>query len=82
MIVHRTTSINQWEAIAGKECSYPLQVRSSSWLYDIRMKKSYIQSLPPMPVKDAACLMYLFNGEITANESINLMRGENVLVEN
>ena len=76
------TSINKWRAIAGKESSYPLQVRSSSWLYDIRMEIGNIQSLPAMPVKDATCLIYLFDGEITVNESINLKRGESALVEN
>lgn len=76
------TSINKWRAIAGKESGYPLQVRSSSWLYDIRMEKSNSQSLPPMPVKEATCLIYLFAGEIKVNKNINLKRGESVLVEN
>ncbi|MBC7935474.1 MAG: hypothetical protein H7Y86_09010 [Rhizobacter sp.] len=74
--------MGRWRAIAGKESSYPLQVRSSSWLYDIRIEKSNSQFLPSMPVKDATCLIYLFAGEITVNESVNLKRGESVLVEN
>jgi quercetin 2,3-dioxygenase len=76
------TTTNKWRAIAGKESSYPLQVRSSSWLHDIQMETGNIQSLPIMPVKDATCLIYLFAGEITVNENINLKKGESVLVEN
>jgi quercetin 2,3-dioxygenase len=75
-------SINKWRAIAGKEASYPLQVRSNSWLYDIKMEKDNIQFLPALPVKDATCLIYLFGGEIIVNERINLKRGESIVVEN
>jgi redox-sensitive bicupin YhaK (pirin superfamily) len=74
-------SINQWRAIAGKESSFPLQVRSSTWLYDIRMEKNNHQILPQLPVANASSLLYVFEGEIRVNESIVLTRGESVLVE-
>lgn len=74
-------SLNQWRAIAGKADTYPLQIRSSSWIYDLRLESGNEQTLPPLPVSGATCLLYVFGGEIMANETISLTTGESLLVE-
>jgi redox-sensitive bicupin YhaK (pirin superfamily) len=75
-------SINEWRPIAGKDNDFPLQIRSSTWIYDMRLEKEKIQSLPKVPVNDAIYLIYLFDGEIMVNDSISLQKGESLLVEN
>ena len=76
-----TYSINKWRAIAGKGSEYPLQIRSSTWLYDIRMEKGNQQTLPPLPIANASCLIYLFNGKVTVNDTIELSKGESIIEE-
>ncbi len=74
-------SLNQWRAIAGKQDTYPLQIRSSSWIYDTRLEIGNAQILPPLPVAGATCLLYVFGGAVRVNETISLITGESLLVE-
>lgn len=76
-----TYSINKWRPIAGKGSGFPLEVRSSTWLYDIRMEKGNSQTLPELPVANASCLVYLFNGKVTVNDTIELKKGESIFEE-
>lgn len=77
-----TYSINEWRAIAGKETSYPLQIRSSTWILDMRLQKDHPQGLPPMPVERASCLLYVFDGEVLVQGEIALTKGESLFIEN
>ena len=74
-------SLNQWRAIAGKQATSPLQIRSSSWIYDLRLETGNAQTLPPLPVTQATCLLYVFGGAVTVNETISLTTGESMLIE-
>lgn len=74
-------STNKWRALAGKENTYPLQIRSSTWLYDIRMEKENSQTLPSLPVTNTSRLLYVFDGEVLVNEKITLTKGESIFVE-
>ena len=74
-------SRNQWRALASKEDTYPLQIRSGSWIYDLLLETGNVQTLPPLPVNGATCLLYVFGGDVVANETISLTTGESLLVE-
>jgi quercetin 2,3-dioxygenase len=74
-------SRNEWREVAGKEDTFPLQIRSNSWIYDIRLEQGKQQSLPVLPLKDATCLVYLFDGLLAVNENINIQKGESLVVE-
>jgi quercetin 2,3-dioxygenase len=75
-------SLNQWRKIAGKGKDYPLEIRSNTWLMDIRLEKGKEISLPEAPADNTAFLFYVFNGDIQVKEDMLLAKGESVLIEN
>ncbi|KQT27629.1 pimeloyl-CoA dehydrogenase [Chryseobacterium sp. Leaf405] len=74
-------SDNHWRKIAGKGDDYPLQIRSSTWLMDLRLEKNQEITLPEAPSENAVFLFYVFAGKINVNETMALVTGESVLVE-
>jgi redox-sensitive bicupin YhaK (pirin superfamily) len=74
-------SINRWRKIAGKGMDYPLQIRSDTWLMDMRLDQGTTVHLPKPPAENTAFLFYVFNGQIQVNEDIILAAGESVLIE-
>lgn len=75
-------SINQWRKIAGKGKDYPLQIRSTTWLMDIRLEKGEKILLPEPFSPNAAFLFYVFDGAININNRILLNTGESSIIEN
>jgi redox-sensitive bicupin YhaK (pirin superfamily) len=75
-------SLNDWRAIGGKGDGFPLQIRSSTWIYDMRLEQGKQQSLPVSPVRNATCLVYVFDGSLSVNENIIIKKGESLVVEN
>jgi redox-sensitive bicupin YhaK (pirin superfamily) len=73
-------SLNHWRKLAGKDESFPLIVRSDSWLYDSRLEKDQQIVLPEFPEAATDVLVYLFGGEITIEGSERLKPGESLLV--
>ena len=74
-------SLNDWRAVAGMGDDFPLQIRSNTWIYDMRLEEGKQQSLPVLPLSDATCLIYLLDGVLTVNENINIQKGESLVVE-
>ena len=75
-------SLNQWRKIAGKGSNYPLQIRSNTWLMDMRFEKGEEVLLPEISAENVAFLFYVFNGEVQVNEGMQLTTGESALIEN
>jgi redox-sensitive bicupin YhaK (pirin superfamily) len=75
-------SLNQWRTVAGKEDDQPLQIRSSTWVYDMRLQKGMRQALPELSTEHASCLLYVFEGEVLVNEKTALAKGESIFLEN
>lgn len=73
---------NQWRKIAGKGQNYPLQIRSNTWVMDMRLEIGEEVLLPEAPAENTAFLFYVFNGEIQVNGDMLLTTGESVLIEN
>ena len=76
-----TISQNEWRAVAGKSDGFPLKIRSNTWIYDMSLEQGKQQSLPVLPIGNATCLVYVFDGSVTVNGNINLQKGESLLVE-
>jgi redox-sensitive bicupin YhaK (pirin superfamily) len=74
-------SNNHWRKIAGKGQDYPLQIRSNTWLMDLRLEKGEEVLLPRAPAENTAFLFYVFNGKIQVNGDMPLTTGESVLIE-
>lgn len=75
-------SLNQWRKLAGKGDDYPLQIRSNTWLMDVRLEKGEDIFLPQPPASNLAFLFYVFNGEVQVTHDILLNTGESVMIEN
>jgi redox-sensitive bicupin YhaK (pirin superfamily) len=75
-------SRNEWREVAGKDATFPLQIRSNTWIYDMKLEQGKQQSLPVLPVKDATCLVYVFDGLLAVNENSTIQKGESLIVEN
>ncbi len=75
-------SLDQWRVLAGKEESQPLQIRSSTWVYDMRLQKGMRGALPELPTAHASCLLYVFGGEVSVNVETTLVTGESLFMEN
>ncbi|PSL22398.1 pirin family protein [Chitinophaga ginsengisoli] len=73
-------SINQWRRIAGKGDDYPLQIRSNTWIMDIRLEAGSKTFLPEIVAENTVFLFYIFNGEIQVNGDMLLNSGESVLI--
>jgi redox-sensitive bicupin YhaK (pirin superfamily) len=76
-----TYSHNRWRKIAGQGSDYPLQIRSNTWLMDMRLEKGEKIVLPASPTENNAFLFYVFSGNIQVNENTTLASGESVLIE-
>ncbi|MCD0467003.1 pirin family protein [Flavobacterium sp. ENC] len=74
-------SKNQWRKIAGKGDDYPLQIRSQTWLMDLRLEKGEEIFLPESPAENVVFLFYVFDGAINVNENTLLTTGESALIE-
>jgi len=74
-------SINQWRKMAGNGKDYPLQIRSNTWLMDMRLEKGEEVFLPEVPAENLAFLFYVFNGVVQVNGSMLLATRESVLIE-
>jgi redox-sensitive bicupin YhaK (pirin superfamily) len=74
-------SNNGWRNIAGKGDNYPLQIRSDTWLMDLRLEKNEKIVLPEAPSENCAFLFYVFDGKLNVNETMTLATGESVLLE-
>ncbi|MCF0064744.1 pirin family protein [Dyadobacter chenwenxiniae] len=74
-------SVNRWRKIAGKGNDYPLQIRSNTWLMDLRLERGQEIVLPDAPSENSAFLFYVFDGKINVSETITLTAGESVLIE-
>lgn len=75
-------SYNRWRKIAGKGGDFPLQIRSNTWLMDLRLEKDEEIVLPKAPSANAAFLFYVFEGKININGTMALHTGESMLIEN
>ncbi len=75
-----TFSKNAWRLIGGPEdSSAPLKVRSASWLYDVYLDRSSIET-PELDGRTG--YLYVFDGEVKLpRQSETLRRGDGALVE-
>jgi quercetin 2,3-dioxygenase len=74
-------SNNLWRKIAGKADDYPLQIRSNTWVMDLRLEKDIEIVLPETPSENCAFLFYVFEGKVNVNETMALATGESALIE-
>lgn len=75
-------SLNKWRKIAGTGEGYPLEIRSKTWILDMRLEKGKQTGLPELPDSNVAFLFYVFSGKIAESENTILAEGDSMLIEN
>jgi hypothetical protein len=73
-------SINEWRKIAGGSEEYPLQIRSNTWIQDLRLEKNQTISLPSLSAEQSTLIFYVFDGEVIVDGEA-LGKGESLLIE-
>lgn len=77
-----TDSMDTWRLLASPMEQTPLQFSSETWIYDTTLTNGKIIGLPEPPKDGLTGLLYVFQGEITLNNDMNLLKGESVILRN
>ncbi|WP_333663769.1 pirin family protein [Chishuiella changwenlii] len=77
-------SLNEWRLIASPSNETKFQFSSQTWIYDIKLEKLKVKSLPELARENLTCLLYVFKGDISvtsSGQSINLTKKESALIK-
>ncbi|MDF0717742.1 pirin family protein [Muricauda sp. 334s03] len=76
-----TDSLNQWRLLASPGNQTPLRFTSETWIYDIAIDERTRFTLPKLPEKGLIALLYVFEGELLLNETMELLKEESVVIK-
>jgi redox-sensitive bicupin YhaK (pirin superfamily) len=74
-------SNNTWRHIASNKPITPLQFTSETDIYDIQINNSDNYETPISELENPVSILYLFQGAVTVNNEINLIKGECVIFD-
>ena len=75
-------SINQWRLIASPTAETTFQFSSRTWIYDTKLVAGNQITLPPLADDNLTCLLYIFQGTVTVNDTIGLAKKESMVIRN
>jgi redox-sensitive bicupin YhaK (pirin superfamily) len=72
-------SVNVWRLLAGRgDSGAPLVLRSSTWIYDIRL--THDLGLPHLPQAGLTSLLYVFDGQAKVSD-LELTKGDSLIIQ-
>ena len=74
-------SENTWRLLASPTEETAFQFSSQTWLYDMKLLKGKSSQLPALAKDNLTCLLYVFKGEVTVNNTINLRKKEGLVIK-
>jgi len=74
-------SQNQWRLLASQKPETTLQFTSNTWLYDIKADNRKSIQLPKLGKENLTCLLYVFSGNVTINNNIELSKQDSLLLK-
>jgi redox-sensitive bicupin YhaK (pirin superfamily) len=75
-------SNNKWRLIASPSEKTTLQFTSDTWIYDMKVSNNKTFQLPLLEKENLTCLLYVFNGNLSVNNSIELTKKDSLLLKN
>ncbi|GAB4020992.1 hypothetical protein GCM10028808_64400 [Spirosoma migulaei] len=72
-------SVNQWRLLAGNDAKAPLQLRVDTAIFDARLNKDHLLTIPPTD-ENVVHLLYCFNGSIEVGDH-RLEKGDSLIFE-
>jgi redox-sensitive bicupin YhaK (pirin superfamily) len=72
-------SENKWRLLASPEPETTFQFSSQTWLYDMKLLRGSSAEIPELPKNNLTALLYVFQGAIQVNDSIDLKKKEAIV---
>jgi len=72
-------SENKWRLLASPEPETTFQFSSQTWLYDMMLLRGSSSEIPELPKNGLTALLYVFQGAIRVNDSIDLKKKEGIV---
>ena len=72
-------SENKWRLLASPTAETTFQFSSQTWLYDMKLLRGNNSEIPELPQNGLTALLYVFQGEIQVNDSIDLKKKEAIV---
>lgn len=74
-------SKDRWRLLASPDPETPLQFSSQTWIYDAKLSPGTKIDLPPLPAAGLTVLLYVYQGQISVNETTALVKKEALVVK-
>jgi len=72
-------SENSWRLLASPNSSTTFQFSSQTWLYDMKLLEGNSMGIPELPKNNLTALLYVFQGSVKVNDTINLSKKEAIV---
>ncbi len=74
-------SENEWRLLASPTTETEFEFSSQSWLYDMKLLGNNTTALPELARAGLTCLLYVFKGQVTVNDSIPMEKKDSLLIK-
>jgi len=75
-------SENKWRLLASPEPATTFQFSSQIWLYDMKLLQGNSSEIPELPKSNLTVLLYVFQGSVQVNDTIDLRKKESIVFKN
>jgi len=72
-------SENSWRLIGSPNPETKFQFSSQTWIYDMKLLSGNTSEIPELPKKNLTALLYVFQGSVQVNASIDLKKKECII---
>jgi redox-sensitive bicupin YhaK (pirin superfamily) len=69
-------SENNWRLIGSPNPETKFQFSSQTWIYDMKLLSGSTSEIPELPKKNLTALLYVFQGSVRVNDTIDLKKKE------
>lgn len=75
-------SENKWRLLASPNPDTTFQFSSQTWLYDMKLLQGNSSEIPELPKSNLTTLLYVFQGSVQVNSTIDLRKKEGIVFKN
>ncbi|EJL64728.1 pirin family protein [Flavobacterium sp. CF136] len=75
-------SENKWRLLASPNPDTTFQFSSQTWLYDMKLLQGNSSEIPELPKSNLTALLYVFQGSVQVNSTIDLRKKEGIVFKN
>lgn len=79
--IEPVNSEDEWRLLASPGTETPLQFSSQTWIFDAKLSPGMKIDMPGLPAKGLTALLYVYQGQISVNETISLAKKESLIIK-